>query len=294
MKLSHFLMFAVLFALSVCHSTDAAVTRSDRGPTFLHDKLLRSKLVSEGEKLINGGRFAPASELRTQLTRRTCQVSLPAPGQANLSLVELVKRRQSGVLIVSGLYKCDRCEKWHGSGASAVALTEDGVFATCYHVVAATNRHAFFVMTLDGEVAPVVEVLAADEKADVAICRVAGIKLSPVPLAAKNPPIGSPISLISHPSGQHFTLTTGVISRYFFKPVTKTRSTPAMAITAEFAKGSSGGPVLDAAGNVVGLAASTRSIYYNQAHGKQENLQMVTRQCVPLNAIRELFVIDSD
>ncbi|MGB0580100.1 MAG: S1 family peptidase [Limisphaerales bacterium] len=277
-----------------CLSVEAATTSSSAGPTFFHDRLMRSKLASGGEKLINAGRFTIASELRTQLSRRNCRVTLTESRDAHLQLPELVRQRQPGVLIVSGLYKCDRCEKWHASGASGVALTKDGVFATCHHVIAATNRHAFFVMTAGGEVAPVVEVLAANEKADVAICRVTGIELNPVPLADVNPPVGSPISLISHPSGNHFTLTTGVISRYFFKPISKNRSMPAMSITAEFAKGSSGGPVFDAAGNVVGLAASTRSIYYHEAHGKQENFQMVARQCVPLSAIRELFVTDSD
>lgn len=284
----------LLFSLFVACRSDAATTAGGEGPTFFHDKLLRSKMLREGEKFINSGRFTPSAELRTQLSRKTCRARLPNPEETELPLVDLVKKRQPGVLIISGLYKCDRCDHWHGGGASAVALTKEGVFATCHHVIAQTNRHAFFVMTSEGRVAPVVEVLAADEKADVAICRATGIELAPVPLAVANPPVGSSVSLISHPSGNHYTLTTGVISRYFFKPMSKTRSTPAMAITAEFARGSSGGPVLDSRGNVVGLAASTYSIYYQEAHGKQENLQMVTRQCVPLGSIRELFVSDSD
>ena len=62
-----------------------------------------------------------------------------------------------------------------------------------------------------------------------------------------------------------------------------------MAITAEFAKGSSGGPVFDEKGNVIGLAASTVSIYYHEGQGKKDNLQMVQRQCAPVEAMRRLI-----
>ena len=62
-----------------------------------------------------------------------------------------------------------------------------------------------------------------------------------------------------------------------------------MAITAEFAKGSSGGPVLDANGNLVGMAAATSSIYYDVQDGRKTNLQMVIRQCVPLESVRDLI-----
>ena len=133
--------------------------------------------------------------------------------------------------------------------------------------------------------------MAADEKYDVAICRAVGIELEPVPLASKNQPVGTPVSVISHPTGSFYTFTAGHISRYFFKPISKTRSVPFMAITAEFAKGSSGAPVFDPSGNVTGLVSSTRSIYYRDTpKDGQQNLQMVLRQCVPVSAIRRLII----
>jgi len=270
----------------------AANPKSPRSPIYFHDRLISSEIVSAGEKLISSGRHTPANTLRAQLARPQCNLELPKPSSKMLSAAELVELRRSGVLIVSGLYKCDRCDKWHDGNASGVALSTDGVFATCYHVIAATNHTTFVIRTLDGRTAPVVEVLAADEKSDVAICRAAGIRLNPVPLAADNPPAGSQISVISHPKGRFFTLTTGHISRYFFKPISKTRSVPFMAITAEFAKGSSGGPVFDGYGNLAGLAASTYSIYYNVTKDRKDNFQMVLRQCPPMDALRRLIRTD--
>jgi len=62
-----------------------------------------------------------------------------------------------------------------------------------------------------------------------------------------------------------------------------------MAVTADFAKGSSGGPLLDACGNVAGMVASTTSIYYGTEKGQKDNLQMVLKHCVPAASILKLI-----
>jgi V8-like Glu-specific endopeptidase len=62
-----------------------------------------------------------------------------------------------------------------------------------------------------------------------------------------------------------------------------------MAITADYAKGSSGAPVFNRKGQVVGVVSSTSSIYYSVENGKKENLQMVVKNCIPVESIRELI-----
>ena len=61
-----------------------------------------------------------------------------------------------------------------------------------------------------------------------------------------------------------------------------------MTITADFGRGSSGAPVLDARGAVVGVARKTKSIYHNSEDDAQRRLQMVLKHCVPLQALRDL------
>jgi hypothetical protein len=65
-------------------------------------------------------------------------------------------------------------------------------------------------------------------------------------------------------------------------------------ITAEFAKGSSGGPILNDLGQVVALVTTTDSVYYNTNDGKQENLQMVFYNCVPYESVLNLFAGEAE
>jgi len=112
------------------------------------------------------------------------------------------------------------------------------------------------VMTVDGRVFLVDEVLAADPIHDVAAIRLrdaCGLAVAPV---SRDEPVGNPVSVISHPRRHFFTLTSGYVSRYSMGEQTNV----VMNITADYAVGSSGGPVFNNRGDVVGLVSSTTSI----------------------------------
>jgi S1-C subfamily serine protease len=73
-------------------------------------------------------------------------------------------------------------------------------------------------------------------------------------------PVGNPVSVISHPGQRFYGMTAGIVSRYFALAMHGT-SVTRMAITADFAHGSSGAPVFNEFGNVVGMVTCTDSIY---------------------------------
>ena len=62
-----------------------------------------------------------------------------------------------------------------------------------------------------------------------------------------------------------------------------------VSITADYARGSSGGPVLNDRGEVIGIVKSTQPIFYRMTNGKGENLQMVVKQCIPSASILQLI-----
>jgi serine protease Do len=197
----------------------------------------------------------------------------------------------TAVYLIGSVYKCDKCDKWHAGGiASAWALTRDGVMASNYHVFEKAKGAAMGVCDREGKTYPVLEILAADKAADIAIFRVKADDL--VPLAIGTPAgIGSEVRVISHPDRRFFTQTSGEVSRYHRQPARQDRpATIWMNITADYAKGSSGGPVIDEAGKVVGMVSSTQSIYYESNNGQPKGaLQMVVKNCVPAAAIRALI-----
>jgi serine protease Do len=144
---------------------------------------------------------------------------------------------------------------------------------------------------------PVVEILAASETDDVAIFRadLGDVRLTPLPLAEAREPVGAPAHVLSHPARMFNLFTAGRVARYYVEPATAEKKAKGagdaerMAITADFARGSSGGPVHNAAGAVIGMVATTRSVYYSEENGDQKNLQMVLKSCVPADRIRALL-----
>ena len=119
-------------------------------------------------------------------------------------------------MVIGGLYKCNKCTKWHANGATGFVISSTGAVLTNHHVVNSKSKTTLVAMTVGGEVLPVTKVLAANEDVDLAILQVEGKVPPPLPMALspEAAPIGSRISVISHPAGQYYTYTAGMVSRY--------------------------------------------------------------------------------
>jgi serine protease Do len=261
---------------------------------FFDDRGRIKALEQAGRDFVETEKTASANTLKKQLGRKRCRLSLPQPSRQALTAAEVFEERLAGILVVANIYKCSKCPRWHASTASGFVLTSDGAFVTSYHVVAGDKgeRRSMVVMTSDGKVLPVKEVLAADKDNDTVILRIDDAERSfePIPLSV-DAPVGSEVTVVSHPNRRLYSLTRGVVSRYYLQLTKKGEPTGPgrLAITADFAKGSSGGPLLNRYGDAVGIVASTSSVYYNAQEGDPRNLQMVFKQCIPSEAILKLI-----
>lgn len=273
-------------AEQVC-ALDAA---NPNGPETIDDREIRQHIQHTGGALVDNSEATEMAELIKQLSVDECELTLPektSPPPANGLLYEHAKK---GVLVIGSIYKCGRCNNWHAGCASGFVVSASGAVVTNYHVVDKPTNSTLVAMTADGQVLPVKRVLAASKLDDIAILQldVQGQVLTPLPIAPVRMPVGSNVSVISHPNHHYYCYTSGVVSRY-----TQMRSNDgpanAMTITADFARGSSGAPVLNDKGEVIGIVRSTESLYYKVEEGQQKNLQMVFKTCIPATSLLKLI-----
>jgi S1-C subfamily serine protease len=270
---------------ALCAPAPPAHVEEDAAPA-IDDRRQMQRLLTESVRLKDAGQTVKMATLIEQLKSTRCKLALaPAPKEV-LTGEALYERAKPSVLVVGSPYKCEKCGKTHVGTATAFVISAGGACVTNYHVVDEPKKDTLTVMTADGRVLAVKAVLAASKADDVAIFQVDGLNARPLPLAA-GAPVGSRVRVISHPEMRFYTLTEGVVSRYStFRRAGA--EVPSMSITADYARGSSGGPVLSDAGAVVGLVSTTHSIYYEEQDGKQTNLQMVVKQCVPAASVLKL------
>jgi len=111
--------------------------------------------------------------------------------------------------------------------------------------------------------------------------------LTALPVSGEVAP-GAPVAVISHPRECLYSLTTGVVSR-LCRRVVQGVTVPRIQTTTDFARGSSGGPLFNSHGQVVGFVATTESVCYDEQGARQKNLQIVIHSCVPTSALLRLL-----
>jgi S1-C subfamily serine protease len=95
----------------------------------------------------------------------------------------------------------------------------------------------------------VLHIMAVDREADVALLRTAQTGV-PLVLSPSSPGTGEPVVVISSPLGLEKTMSQGIVSGF-----RKVRGKHYVQLTASISPGSSGGPVLNRRGEVLGLTA---------------------------------------
>lgn len=137
-----------------------------------------------------------------------------------------------------------------GSGTGFL-VSSDGLLVTNHHVVAEAKH--ILAKAENGGLFPVVKVVASDPANDLALLQLDAKDLPCLTLA---PPgsaeAGTRIAVIGSPLGLEGTLTEGIVSARRKLPGQKRE---VLQISAAISQGSSGSPVLDAQGRVVGVAS---------------------------------------
>lgn len=291
--------------LAACFFGSAAIPGIDVDSPA-DDRELFRRLEQQTNALAEKGDVAVGRATRLEQCQRarTAAVRLTARrpeadrdrGGAPLAGAEIYRRAAQAAVLIGSAYKCDKCSKWHNSLASGFAVSADGIIATNHHVAATANAEAMGVMTADGRFFAVREVLAANKAHDVALLRVDAKDLAFLPLR-DDAPAGTPILCYSHPANTFGCVSEGLITRYFKMNETDRKGAVFMQTTTDYARGSSGGPILDHFGNAVGMVASTSPVFTSptlshattkDAKPATPSQQMVRYNCSTARAILEL------
>ena len=131
-------------------------------------------------------------------------------------------------------------------------IVKEGIIATNLHVLeGATTGYAKPV----GRDArhQIVGTLAVDETHDLALLKIEGLTGAPLALSDHDPAaVGDSVYAVGNPKGLEGTFSEGIVSA-----IRTVDSESILQITAPISPGSSGGPVLNARGQVIGVSAAT-------------------------------------
>lgn len=144
----------------------------------------------------------------------------------------------------------DEDGKTIGSGTGFL-VSPDGLLVTNHHVIA--EAKSLIAKAENGGLFPVVHVVGTDLANDLALLQIEGKNLSFLSLAPEgSAEAGTRIAVIGSPLGLEGTLTEGIVSarRRLLK-----EKRDVLQISAPISQGSSGSPVLDSQGRVVGIAS---------------------------------------
>jgi S1-C subfamily serine protease len=265
---------------------------------FIDDEGMAAEFEKKLSLIAERGRGWTMAEAKTAAQRKNgFRISLPdeSPGQDAANSKNLYDRVAPAVVAIGTVYRCAECRKWHQDGfSSGWILSPEGLVVTNAHVFDGATSDVPGVLTRDGQVYALEEMVVMDPAADVAIFRIqAEDKKFPFLRIAEDASVGEEVHVVSHPQGRLWCFTSGRISRFHLQRYDEDKKpTEWMSVTADFAGGSSGGPVLNASGEVVGMVSSTLTAYSEASNCKNHpdpEVQMVFKDCVPLNVLRSML-----
>ena len=162
--------------------------------------------------------------------------------------------KASTVIILAG----EGAGRLHGIG-SGIIISADGVILTALHVVKGAAEVQ--VRLANGEVFDRVELEGIDERRDIAALKIPAAKLPALSTsAAADISVGDNLYAVSNPNGLAWSASEGILSSV--RPADEIPGAGSgfrlLQFTAPIAPGSSGGALVNRAGNLVGIITSSK------------------------------------
>lgn len=284
------------FVLTLSFSILALVAQAQE---FTNDEKLVTEYQQAIDALLLKGPTITMEEAQKSLTavQNPVAIHLVKPYSKVVKASTLYEQAKLATVITGIAYLCPRCSNVHLSESSGYVVDPKGIMVTNYHVVSTYanmkdgNKPVGFVVRLaDGRTYAVKAILTASKKDDLAVLQLEtnGELLPALPLA-DGAKVGDQVFVLGHPKGMHYFFSQGHVNDKYLEEAGEPNNKffrEMMAISADYATGSSGGPVLDSFGNVVGTVSNTKMLIHSDMN---PGVQMVLKNTVPVESLWKLI-----
>jgi len=176
-----------------------------------------------------------------------------ATRQPELTTSQIVKKYSPSVVTIVAL---DQNGQPLSLG-SGFFINAEGDVASNHHVLEGSSKA--IIKTMDGRTGEVLEIINDDPELDLLIAKTSLKSTNPLPLGDSDTiTVGEEVIAIGNPAGLEGTVSNGIVSG-----VRKVEGFKFIQITAPISPGSSGGPVFNSTGNVIGIATAYLDIGQN-------------------------------
>ena len=277
----------------------ALLPRLSKSQNVTNDAKLLESYQKSVDSLLTKTKSVTAEDAQKALADSTgiAAVDLIKPAKKALTGNALYEKVKRATVITGCAYLCPRCSNLHLSESSGYIVDPKGIVITNYHVMAqyafmkdGNKPLGFFVRLADGHSYAVKSILAASKPNDLAVLQLETNGTTLPALALGRPAkVGDAVYVLGHPKGMHYYLSQGIVNNHYLEEAGGDGQKffrEMMSISADYATGSSGGPVLDVCGNVVGTVSNTKMLLHSEMN---PSVQMIVKNTVPVGSLWKLI-----
>lgn len=266
---------------------------------FTNDAKMAADYLAAIDSILAKGATIQAADAQKALEAgvQGVMAELARPAEKVMEPANLYEYAKKATVITGCAYLCPRCTNVHLSESSGYIIDPKGIMVTNYHVAATyafmkdgNQPKGFFARLADGRTYAVKAILACSRKDDLAILQLeTNGELLPALALGEPAKVGDKICVLGHPQGMHYFFSQGNVTNKYLEEAGASGQKffrEMMCISADYATGSSGGPVMDMYGNVVGTVSNTRMLLHSD---RDAGVQMVLKNTVPVESLWKLI-----